>query len=185
MQNQQLHRLKSGQLKQLRAGLIAAQTLDSHHVRPKAVRNLLGAAEAAEALATTAAAVRRPAAAKTLIEYCCEPNSRLSHHASQKGVHFNRISLPDYDVSKARDVTRVIELGKAALRRGEELWLWGSLPCSPWCPWHNITVVAHPNFKARLAVDRARSRQMLRGFLRVVRALRGPRTKIAFEWAAR
>ena len=34
-------------------------------------------------------------------------------------------------------------------------------------------------------MDRARSRQMLRGFLRVVRALRGPRTKVGFEWPAR
>ena len=83
VQDQQLHRLKTGQQKQLRAGLLAAQTLHSHRVRPKAVRNLLGAAEAAEALATAAAAARRPAAPASrgvLIEYCCDPGSRLARH---------------------------------------------------------------------------------------------------------
>ena len=71
------------------------------------------------------------------------------------------------------------------LAHGRVVTLWASLPCTPWCAYHRMNN-KNPAYDARLRKARSESLVLLRGFLRIVKDLRGfarrDRLRIAFEW---
>ena len=74
-----------------------------------------------------------------VVEYCCEPDSKLSTWFAERGHTVTRLGLPDRDLSNAACVSQVSEEIREQLQNGKKILLWASLPCRPWCKWQQAS----------------------------------------------
>ena len=95
---------------------------------------------------------------KLLIEFACEPDSRLFAVMMECGGEAVRVHNPGCD-------------------------LWASIPCGPWSTWQYVNLSLHgAEFASHLNDLRRNSQVMFAAFLRASRAVRRGGGRVAFEW---
>ena len=65
---------------------------------------------------------------RVLIEFACEPDSKLSATMLEQGGDAIRVHKESFDILKNKDMTRLIEI----VDQNPGCDLWGSIPCGPW-----------------------------------------------------
>ena len=116
---------------------------------------------------------------RLLIEFACEPDSRLSAVMMECGGEAIRVHIGSFDITKAKDVSRLI----AIIEDNPGCDLWASIPCGPWSTWQYVNLSIHgAEFASHLNDLRRNSQVMFAAFLRVSRAVRRGGGKVAFEW---
>ena len=63
-----------------------------------------------------------------LIEFACEPDSKLSATMLEQGGDATRVHKELFDILKNKDMTRLIEI----VDQNPGCDFWGSIPCGPW-----------------------------------------------------
>ena len=116
---------------------------------------------------------------KLLIEFACEPDSRLSAVMMECGGDAIRVHVGSFDITKAKDVSRLIEI----IEDNPGCDLWASIPCGPWSTWQYVNLSIHgAEFASHLNDLRRNSQVMFAAFLRASRAVRRGGGRVAFEW---
>ena len=116
---------------------------------------------------------------KLLIEFACEPDSRLSAVMMECGGEAIRVHIGSFDITKAKDVSRLI----AIIEDNPGCDLWASIPCGPWSTWQYVNLSIHgAEFASHLNDLRRSSQVMFAAFLRASRAVRRGGGRVAFEW---
>ena len=116
---------------------------------------------------------------KLLIEFACEPDSRLSAVMMECGGDAIRVHIGSFDITKAKDVSRLIGI----IEDNPGCDLWGSIPCGPWSTWQYVNLSIHgAEFASHLNDLRRNSQVMFAAFLRASRAVRRGGGRVAFEW---
>ena len=116
---------------------------------------------------------------RLLIEFACEPDSRLSAVMMECGGEAIRVHIGSFDITKAKDVSRLI----AIIEDNPGCDLWASIPCGPWSTWQYVNLSIHgAEFVSHLNDLRRNSQVMFAAFLRASRAVRRGGGKVAFEW---
>ena len=130
-------------------------------------------------------AVSRPTLKNTfLIEYCCYPDSAMSAAWMAAGGRAIRVCLPDCDVSRLWEVTRIGNLAKAAMDCGLNVRLHAALPCTPWSALTRIRAAISHTYRVRRELQRDQSRRMLKHLVALLGRLRGPKFGASFGWPA-
>ena len=75
-------------------------------------------------------------------EYCCYNDSRLSEAIRRRNAQAIRLGLPLFDLSRPSIVMKLIESIQSRLQVGAKVFVWMSLPCSPWSSWHKINLLS-------------------------------------------
>ena len=90
------------------------------------------AGEAAPSKPAGPALIRR----RLLIEFACEPDSKLSATMLEQGGDAIRVHKESFDILKNKDMTRLIEI----VDQNPGCDLWGSIPCAPWSTWQYVNL---------------------------------------------
>ena len=116
---------------------------------------------------------------RLLIEFACEPDSKLSATMLEQGGDAIRVHKESFDILKNKDMTRLIEI----VDQNPGCDLWGSIPCGPWSTWQYVNLSQYgPEFAVELNEARRTSMVMFAAFLRVAKRVRFKGGRIAFEW---
>ena len=116
---------------------------------------------------------------RVLIEFACEPDSKLSATMLEQGGDAIRVHKESFDILKNEDMTRLIEI----VDQNPGCDLWGSIPCGPWSTWQYDNLSQYgPEFAVELNEARRTSMVMFAAFLRVAKRVRSKGGRIAFEW---
>ena len=116
---------------------------------------------------------------KVLIEFACEPDSRLSAVMMECGGEAIRVHIGSFDITKAKDVGRLIEI----IEDNPGCDLWASIPCGPWSTWQYVNLSQYgAEFASHLNDLRRKSQVMFAAFMRAARAVRRGGGRVAFEW---
>ena len=107
---------------------------------------------------------------KLLIEFACEPDSRLSAVMMECGGEAVRVHIGSFDITKAKDVSRLIVI----IEDIPGCDLWASIPC--------LSLHGGAEFASHLNDLRRNSQVMFAAFLRASRAVRRGGGRVAFEW---
>ena len=185
LQHQEWRKMKPGTVAQLAAGMRSAETVHRHNITGQRVRDAL----VTQAVSNFTRRSRNAAAGTkgnhVLHEYCCERASALGASVARGGGQVRRWGLWNADLRQRSDQDMVLSSICKDLAHGRVVTLWASLPCTPWCAYHRMNN-KNPAYDARLRKARSESLVLLRGFLRIVKDLRGfarrDRLRIAFEW---
>ena len=103
-----------------------------------------------------------------VVEYCCEPDSKLSTWFAERGHTVTRLGLPDRDLSNAACVSQVSEEIREQLQNGKKILLWASLPCRPWCKWQQASRRTSLILRQQNDKDRRQSRLMVQLFVKLL-----------------
>ena len=76
---------------------------------------------------------------KLLIEFACEPDSRLSAVMMECGGEAIRVHIGSFDITKAKDVSQLI----AIIEDNPGCDVWASIPCGPWSTWQYVNLSIH------------------------------------------
>ena len=116
---------------------------------------------------------------RLLIEFACEPDSKLSATMLEQGGDAIRVHKESFDILKNKDMTRLIEI----VDQNPGCDLWGSIPCGPWSTWQYVNLSQYgPEFAVELNEARRTSMVMFAAFLRIAKRVRLKGGRIAFEW---
>ena len=103
---------------------------------------------------------------RVLIEFACEPDSKLSATMLEQGGDAIRVHKESFDILKNKDMTRLIEI----VDQNPGCDLWGSMPCGPWSTWQYVNLSQYgPEFAVELNEARRTSMVMFAAFLRVAK----------------
>ena len=82
----------------------------------------------------------------------------------EHGHLVTRLGLPDVDLAIHSQVVQVVKDMTDVLCQGEQVFLWISLPCAPWCRWQTVNggLVASPERCRQLQLQRELSLKMVR-----------------------
>ena len=174
--------LKNGTTKILDAGVNTARALDKHRLVPIAIHDTLCLSHQREIHVTSQHATARHYS-DIFVEWCYHPQSNLAEIAEKQNFIVMRYdnSSKELDASSPQTVSRVIGILRNHLNSGRRMLVWCSLPCTPWSTWQRL----RPNTvkpQSELSRMRNESNSLMTHFLALVRAIRGPRATIAFEW---
>ena len=113
-----------------------------------------------------------------LLEAFCSKNSQLGRTGPSFGHHVLRLSK-DVDLMTCRGQ----DLAFSVITKALYPFLWGALPCTPWCHWQRLNLT-RGNSKTVEKIMRAREESLraLEVFLRLCRAVEEVHGAIAFEW---
>lgn len=121
-----------------------------------------------------------------LFEWCCDSNSLLTAEWQRRGFTAYRLGLPLFDLSDASTVRRTVGIMLLILKSGQKVWIWFSLPCTPWSSWQRVNTVEFPQSVDRLEAARNHSRCMLSYVLYVLKHLHtyveNGQLHVGFEW---
>ena len=73
-----------------------------------------------------------------MIEVCCYEESKLSQRFKERGGGAIRIFLPNHDFSKEETEKAILKVINQMKEEGYKVYMWTSLPCSPWCSWQRV-----------------------------------------------
>ena len=122
---------------------------------------------------------------KILVEWCCESQSKLGEEFMLQGGYVWRLGLPENDMSREENRDKVERHVKEWRRQGFIVFLWFSLPCTPWCPWQRINQYNGFRFAETLEEYRRYSRKMVSLVRKTLEGLEGWCIPAAFEWPQR
>jgi hypothetical protein len=119
-----------------------------------------------------------------LVEYCCEPDSKLSNIWMQGRGGALRLGLPDFDLRRDSVIRQVIFMIRSYVRGGQQVLVWCSLPCQPWTAWQNLNQGPNTSNETKLNLTRARaeSKVMQHQLLRIIKTFANDDVEFAFEW---
>ena len=131
--------LKNGTTKILDAGVNTARALDKHRLVPNAIHNTLCLSHQREIHVTSQHATARHYS-DVFVEWCCHPQSNLAEIAERQNFIVMRYdkSSQELDASSPQTVSRVIGLLRNHLNSGRRVFVWCSLPCTPWSTWQRL-----------------------------------------------
>ena len=101
------------------------------------------------------------------MEFACSDDSMLCNVAAECCSHVLRLSRKFADLKTAKGMRRVFdELSKFPASLHVDIF--ASLPCTPWCQWHNINEKKIEGFSAKLELQRRDSFAMLANLVKLV-----------------
>ena len=113
------------------------------------------------------------------IEFCCAPDSELCKTAEDYGVPFLRLSKEDANLEDPSIVLQVFDF----IKRHPKCHLYGSLPCTAWTSWQNMSIhKLGEKYLKRLMRRRQKSLQLFKTFEQVAEAVHASGGTISFEW---
>eukprot|EP00972_Heterocapsa_arctica_P038636 5692988-Heterocapsa_arctica.AAC.1 len=70
-----------------------------------------------------------------LLEWACDPRSRLAEWFVSHGHHAIRLGLPNVDLSESKCLDMILHAAENQVKAGYKIFLWASLPCTAWTTW--------------------------------------------------
>ena len=113
-----------------------------------------------------------------MVEFACEPDSRLADTVESMGVKGVRVHKGSYDILSEEDMT---ELTKVIDEHEPDIW--GALPCTMWSTWQYINEAKGGEpFRNRLGGDREASKRMVAQYEDKADQVAQQGGRQAFEW---
>ncbi len=113
-----------------------------------------------------------------LIEFACEPDSRLADTVEKLGVEGVRVHEESYDILSADDME---ELSRVIDEKHPDIW--GALPCTMWSTWQYVNSSrGGAAFKDRLGGKREASKRMVAEYEHKADQVASKGGRQAFEW---
>jgi hypothetical protein len=176
IQKQALLKLKSGTAKQLEANTRYIKTLLKHHVLTASVVDHLAAGQLASETLELRHAVHHP---PLLIEWCCDPRSKLCEEGAKLGLWTVRFDgqQPRTTCGGSSAHHYALSLVRAARSKGRRIVFWISLPCRYWSVIQRLS-----KNKAALRQGRAESRRLQDATTRLIQEIGSDKVDYFFEW---
>jgi len=146
------------------------------HVNPKRMWKSKSSRGEKKALASNPSTTQKHN--RTLVEFCCGPNSVLGQPSdAPEGCNVIRLTADD-DVTTPRGREKAMKAveSKCCL-------LWASMPCTGGCPWQHINI-KFPGMRAKLRKYYAEFRAIWKCFVEVARKVIERGGHVAVEWPA-
>ena len=100
---------------------------------------------------------------RCFVEFCCREGSELSGVAKQFGIEYSGLSKEFVDLTDPEQFRQVLEWARFEASQDKAIDLWGSLPCTHWSPWMNMSLHRlGPKFRKTLEAKRNESRRLIR-----------------------
>ena len=121
-----------------------------------------------------------------LLEWACEPDSRLSAWFLMHGQQAVRLTKDNVDLARPGAVARVLWIARTLIQRGHRALTWAALSCTAWCSWQRVNVAYKAPATYDLEARRAQSIQMVEILDKFLTRLKRdqPEAECAFEWPA-
>ena len=75
-----------------------------------------------------------------LVEWACEPTSKLAAWFQSQGHDILRLCLPEWDMTEHGNTELVMDRIKSAVEARQPVLVWISIPCTAWCAWQRINL---------------------------------------------
>ena len=120
---------------------------------------------------------------RCFVEFCCREGSELSGVAKQFGIEYSGLSKEFVDLTDPEQFRQVLEWARFEASQDKAIDLWGSLPCTHWSPWMNMSLHRlGPKFRKTLEAKRNELRRLISHFTGLAEVAFLSGGSISFEW---
>ena len=115
----------------------------------------------------------------TMFEFACRQNSTMGQVHEKYGIKHYGLSKERIDLSKDDSIEQL--LSQVESLPGADLW--GSIPCTPWCPWQRMSISKHgAAYERKLGRRRDASIALFKKYRRVAERVLELGGRVHFEW---